>query len=1132
MNRPQDDGIDLEYCMSEQKQLEQAIAVLEAQRAILGDAVVDTLLLAAREKLASLTAHPVAAEQRKQITILFSDLSGFTQFAEQMDPEEVRDIMKSYFAAVTPPIVQYGGRIEKFIGDAVLAVFGLPMAQERDPEHAVRAALAMQESLEHLNVELQKRYGFGLQMRIGVNTGSVLAAFLSDDHERDFAVVGDAVNTASRLEGACPPGGVLISHDTYSNVRGVFDLEMLPPVQLKGKADPLKVYLVKQVKARAFRLTTRGVEGLETRMIGREHEFYQLQDALYRIIWGGTLEMVTIVGEAGLGKSRLLYEFENWYEFVPESFRVFKARAGERLHRQPFMLLRDLFVFRFQIKDSDSTAVSREKLEQGFNNLMGMDALEKAHIVGHLIGIDFSHSPYVQAIHEDARLLYDRARQFIIEFFTTVAEQHPINLMLEDIHWADNASLDILEQVVQACAHLPILVVSLTRPALFEERPSWAEKYVRIELNPLTRETSRHLVQEILRHVANIPQALEEIVISNAEGNPLYVEELIKVMIEDGVVEKGKEQWTVIPTRLVEMRVPATLTGVLQARLDRLPPVEHDILQRASVIGRTFWNQAVAFLSNGNGQNGHVDPHTLNAILVTLQAKEFIYRHEPSSFNETQEFMFKQTILRDVTYESVLKTDRRHYHHQAADWLIAHSAGRADEYAGLIADHYEQAREIGKAATWFGHAGEQAKKSYAYEAAVRFYEKALALLQETADAPVDLQLTLYSGLGETFQRLANYNKAGEAYISLLVLAESAGNPMQQAEAWHGMFELQELQGDYLSALCSAERVEELIRSYDPVDKVQLARALVNKGWVLFRLGEMKQALQLGEKSLSLAKKIGADTEQSLSYNLMGAVYHSLGRFQEAIIYQEESLLIDRRMGNWRHITVRLNNIGEATRLQGNYAKAAELYREALEQAREIGDRDGEISYLINLSGALVGLGEYETAVTQLQNVIDQVGDSGMVLDEVYQFMAEAYMGMGQLDRALAAAQSALAIGLTSADPLGIGSGWRVLGELAARLQQPVSPMHSADKMTAPVCFERAIEAFTRAGMERERSWTLRAWARYALVTSDEEAGQAMWREARAIFDTLGLDLQVQLMDAEFGADWLNGAHFSHSITKD
>ena len=1106
--------------MAEREQLEKAIAALDAQRVILGDEVVNTLLVAAREKLASLTMAPMATEQRKQITILFSDLSGFTQFAEQMDPEEVRDIMKTYFATITPPIVQYGGRIEKFIGDSVLAVFGLPVAQERDPEHAVRAALAMQESLRNLNIELQTRYGFGLQMRIGVNTGSVLAAFLSDDHERDFAVVGDAVNTASRLEGACPPGGVLISHTTYSNVRGVFELDILPPMQLKGKAEPLKVYLVKRVKARAFRLTTRGVEGLETRMIGREHELYQLQDALYRVISGGPLDMVTIIGEAGLGKSRLLYEFEYWYEFLPESFRVFKGRAGERLHRQPFMLLRDLFVFRFQIKDSDSTAVSREKMEQGFINFMGPDALKKAHIVGHLIGIDFSQSPHVQAIRNDARLLYDRARQNIVEFFTAIAGQHPVNLMLEDIHWADKASLDILEHVFQACVSLPILVVSLTRPVLFEERPSWGENYIRLELHPLSRETSRHLVREILRHVANIPQALEEIVISNAEGNPFYVEELIKVMIEDGVIEKGKAQWTVIPARLVELRVPATLTGVLQVRLDRLPPVEREILQRASVVGRTFWDQAVAFLNHGKGNNGHVDqvmdlnPDTLRATLATLRAKEFIYKHDPSSFNDAQEFMFKQTILRDVTYVSVLKTNRRRYHHQAAEWIIAHSAGRADEYAGLIAGHFEQAQKIDAAAQWFGRAGEQAKKSYAYEAAVKFYEKALNLLKETTEAPVAVQLLLYNGLGETWQRLANYNKAGEAYISLLVLAELSGSPLQQANAWHGMFELQELQGDYLSALRSAERVEALVLSSDPVDKEQLARALVNKGWVLWRLGDMKQALQLGEKSLTLATETAVEEAQSLSYNLMGAVHHSLGRYQEAIIYQEESLLIDRRMGNRRQIAVRLSNIGEATRLQGNYAKAAELYREAIDQALEIGDQDGEIRYLINLSGALVGLGAFETAISQLQDVIDRAGDSGTVLDEAYQFMAEAYIGLGQLDRALAAAQWALAIGETSADPLGIGSGWRVLGEVAAQLEEPVSTMHSVDKVTAPYCFEQAINAFSGAGMDREWAWTLRKWARYTLADGDAAPGWKMWWEARAIFDALGLNLQVAAMDAE------------------
>ncbi len=299
--------------MTERDKLEQAIAALEAQRAILGDATVDAALAPMREKLAGLDADQVV-EERKQVTILFADLAGFTAMSADMDPEEVHTIQKAYFSRSRKAIERHGGVVEKFIGDAVMAVFGVPTAYEDDPERAIRAALDMQAAMGELNQDLADdsmlygdQAGLARSLRIGVNTGRVVISFMGG--AEDFVAVGDTVNVTSRLESVAPPGGILISNACYRHVRGVFGVEPREPLFVKGKTDALQTYLVQRAKPRAFRVVTRGIEGIETRMVGRETELKHLQDALYTAIEDSERQIVTVAGEAGVGKSRLLYEF-------------------------------------------------------------------------------------------------------------------------------------------------------------------------------------------------------------------------------------------------------------------------------------------------------------------------------------------------------------------------------------------------------------------------------------------------------------------------------------------------------------------------------------------------------------------------------------------------------------------------------------------------------------------------------------------------------------------------------------------------------------------------------------------------------------------------------------------------------
>ena len=1094
--------------MAEREQLEQSIAALEAQRAILGDDVVDASVAVLREKLDALEKAVQAAPQRKQISVLFADVSGFTAMSEMMDAEDVSDTMNALWNRIDGAIIAHGGTIDKHIGDAVMALFGAPLAREDDPERAIRAALAMQAELAAFREDQQ----FSLAMRIGINTGPVLLGQIGTTYE--YTAIGDTVNLASRLEHAAPVGGILISHDTYRHVRGIFKVEALDPIQVKGKTEPVQVYVVYGIRPQAFRVPTRGVEGVETRMIGRDAELDHLQRTLRAVLEDGQMRIVTVVGDAGMGKSRLLYEFETWVELLPERMLRFKARASLQTSNIPYFLIRELLSSRFEIKTSDSADEARDKLEQGILRLMGADARVQAHFIGHLIGLDFYQSPYLQGILSDARQIHDRAFHYVAQFFaaatspppTNGIERRPALLLLDDLHWADGGSLDLVMHLAHECRRSPLLIVALARPEFFERQETWIgeqEHHTQLRLRPLSEQDRHHLVDEILRKVERIPPDLCDLIVNGAEGNPFYTEELIKMLVEDGVIEKGEDQWYVELERLAEVRVPPTLTGVLQARLDGLPPVERETLQRAAVVGRVFWDGVVERLGDAAGA-----PSTrTDEALASLQGRELVFGRRASTFSEEQEFIFKHAILHDVAYESVLRRQRRNYHAQVAAWLAAQSGERGAEYAGLIGEHYEQAEDSAQAAKWYAQAGRQAQDTYAPDTAIGYYQKALAFLPDDASEIVQ-RIELYQGLGLMLLWRTQFEQAAAAYTEMRAVADAAGDVVAQACAWEGISLVQQRQGDYRAALESAERAEEIARQADPPAREALARVLSNRGLVLSNLGEAERALSLGEQALALSTELGAQSVMADSLKLLGWVHRMLGRYEQATYYYEQTLDLARELGDRMWVGRMLNDLAIiAAESRQDYPKAATLFREALSIFQDIGHRYGEILILHNLGGVRVDMGDHQAAVADLRRVIDIAEATGWGdLSATYDFLSQAYLGQDKVSDALAAARQALKLGKETEVQEDIGKAWRALGTVLAHPSAPESVTIEEDVVDARTSFVQSVQVFAEASMEGERARTLQAWARYEMERGDEARGQELEQEAQDVCTRLGIEL--------------------------
>ena len=454
--------------------IKKAIEAQEGMRSILEDSVVGTTLAVLHDQLDELIRKSTQQEganqtRRKLVTVLFADVSDFTAFSEHRDAEDVANLVNHLWIRADWIIQEYGGRIDKHIGDAVMALWGTETAREDDAERAVRAALRIQEMFKD---------GIGplpIRLKVGINSGQVLLSAIGTQGE--FTAMGDTVNTASRLVHAATGSDVLISHNTYQLVRGLFEVHKQTPLMVKGKTEPLQTYVIQRIKPRAFRLGRRGVEGVTTRMVGRTTEFQTIQSAFEQCVSSGHVMVAVVKGEAGLGKSRLIYEFEAWLDSQPDEFYLFKGRADEETMSLPYSLLRDVFCERFQIRDNDSQAEAREKLMKGIGTLSKLVSEERASLIGELLGFDFSESPFVRGIRKDARQIRERSFNSLAQLFTELTLDSPVVLLLDDIHWADNGSLDLIEYLAKLEITLPVYILCATRPSLDESHPNWGGNF-------------------------------------------------------------------------------------------------------------------------------------------------------------------------------------------------------------------------------------------------------------------------------------------------------------------------------------------------------------------------------------------------------------------------------------------------------------------------------------------------------------------------------------------------------------------------------------------------------------------------------------------------------------------------------
>ncbi len=1019
--------------MTEQDRIEQAIAALETQRASLGDGVVETSIAALRAKIGA-----EAGEKRSLLTVLFSDISGFSALSRDLDVEDMQEVMGQLWRELDQTIVSHNGQIDKHIGDRVMAVWGLAQPGENDPEQAVRAAWQMQAKV----AALREEQGIALSIRIGVNTGLTSVSHIASTGELN--IIGDTVNLASSLEQAAPTDRILLSQSTNSRVQGLFDVQRQPPLSVKGKAEPVPSYLVLRPRTRAFQMTSRGLAGITTRTVGRDAELAMLQGFYQQAGSGAGLQWVTICGPAGIGKSRLLADFQQWSQTLPHKPRFLMARAWPQTAESPYHLLRSLLASHFQIGDRDPLTVARAKLIGGLSEVLGAGQGERAAAyVGQLIGLDSGRFRPIANGRLDSEHIGREAETLLERYLGRLAATAPAVILLEDLQWGDEQSIRLLSHLFAGGHPWQMTVVGAARPELWARRTPWgaSPQHQMLELQALPTEAATELVRELLQKIARPPAWLIHLLVERTGGNPYFTEELVKLLIERGMIETGPSTWTVHPDQPLGLSVPGTVQGVLQTRLQQLDQQDRVVLQQAAVVGPVFWVGAV----------DHISQEKVPAARwIELEQRGLISCQPTSQLPGEDEYHFQHSLLRDVVYEYTLKKQRQLFHQRAAEWLVRETdAERAGEWAAVIAAHYEQALQWDPAADWYEQAGKRAREMYTLDAASSCFQQALDLLRppsgkgQKASDGAKRRLGLYEGLGEMLRLEARFPESARAYIGMLAAAEALGDSESSARAWNRAF-----------------------RSLED------ARAAVALGGPGKNLGSPEEERQLA----------------ALQLNLRGAIYGVLGSRGRADSYMQSTLSLLRELDS---------------PLSADPTAAIKLCEHALEVARELGNLGGEMLCLTRSSRARIERKEWDAAVVDLLRVIElseKVEWFG--ISQAHRLLAEALLAKGRTADAMRPARKAMECARAVEHQAFVGQAWCTLGRVAAQSGEPI--VIGDDAQEASDCFARSVELFKRSGDRGERGKALLQWARYELEQGDRQKGRAMRQKANQILAQLGI----------------------------
>ena len=916
-----------------------------------------------------------AVTERRLVTVLFADLVGFTTLSESRDPEEVRELLSRYFDTCRRLIGLYGGVVEKFIGDAVMAVWGTPVATEDDAERAVRTALDLVAAVQALGQEAGID---GLRARAGVLTGE---AAVNTAAVGEGMVAGDLVNTASRVQSAAEPGSVFVGEATRRATDGTVVYEAAGSFELKGKEGETPLWQASRVvSGRGGSLKS---EGLEAPFVGRDRELRQIKDLFHVCAEEGRAQLVSVTGIAGIGKSRLAWEFYKYFDGIAQTIYWHRGRCLAYGEGVTYWALADMVRWRCGVAEDDPQDKALEKLQAALDEHL-LDPEERRFVeprLAQLLALGEGASHERQDLFAAWRLFFER-----------LADTYPTILAFEDMQWADASLLDFVEYLLEWSRDKPLFVVTMARPELLEKRPTWGaghRNFSSLYLDPLSEQAMDEL---LIGLVPGLSAKLREQILRRAEGVPLYAVETVRMLLDRGLLVREGSSYQLVG-EVDTLEVPETLHALIAARLDGLSADERRLLGDAAVLGKTFAPQALAALSG-------FETEALGALLTGMVRRELLGLQSDPRSPEQGQYTFLQDLLRHVAYETLPKRERREKHLAAAEHLSA--ALGEDEVAEVIAAHLLDAYQLDpgspdaaalkdRAREGLLRAGDRAKSLGANAEALSYFKQAAALSDQSADAADALyraaQMASVSGSGE---------EAGRLYEDAIVRYEQLGDTHAAARASAHLAMVERLQGRLEQAIERTERAYAVIADDEP--DADLALLLARLGQFHAISGNLGQADEWTERALDLAEALELPETLTRSWITKAQILQPRRPQEARALYTLtfESSMAQERFGA---ASVAAGNLSNLAFSRDRYGESLAHLEQTLELARRVGERRNEWFALSESTYALTMLGRWDEALVRLGEIPEeQLGHEAQLLSPISGPL-EIYLHRGQLEDA-------------------------------------------------------------------------------------------------------------------------------------
>lgn len=967
------------------------------------------------------------SENRRLVTVMFADLSGSTPLGERLDPEDLRRILGSFFSALAREIQRFGGTIDKFIGDAVMAVFGAPVAHEDDAERAVGAAIAMQAAIGQLNDELERRHGVRLFLRIGINTGEVVAGLLASDVQGAYTVVGDAVNTAQRFESAAPLGGILVSETTWRQTRQTFEYEAPTEVTLKGKAEP-------QPAHRVLSRREGTLDAPSTPLVGRDGELARLRRLLADAVDGHGAR-VHIGGEAGVGKSRLLREFTS---DLDQSVTVFASRCLSFETDTPYAVIGHLMRFIFAIRGGADRQAAQASIERGFALLGESIDPRESLLLLDILGYG-EHSGLDPQSRQ--RVLVSLLRRLLRRW----SDHTALLIVTEDLHWIDSASSAVLVKVAGDVEAHGSLLLTTSRPGW---TPPWPAETIVLE--SLIDTNARAMVE--LAFGRPVDDTLIEMVLGRTGGNPFFIEEVVRDLRESEVLVE--QDGRIAVQEGVTPQVPATVQEVLTARLDRLPPSAKRVLQPAAVCGRVFWQRVIEKVVPGA---------PVTESIATLEREQFVI---PRPTVGEPIYVFRHALIQEVAYRTQLQSQRRVTHGAIGAAIETLFSERIEEYVNHLAFHYGHSDNDPKALQWLVRAGDRAKALFANQEALALYASALERARD-GDGPHDAG-SLLERAGDIQSLIGRYDEAIDSFQSARARIPNL-TALTSARLQRKIGAALRIKGAYAEAISAFESALATIGDRIDVEvaRIQLelgqlqwrtgqnaaarnalqvavntaialeddavvAEGLQQLGNIPLHAGDPREAVELFRRSRSIYERREDISGIAMVRLNLGVAYGRLGNWDECLSELTAAGALFERIGDQWHLGMVHNNIGQLHRGRGQYSDAIAAYQRSIAISTEVGYSAGVANGLMGLGTSRLESGDFQRGredLLEAQRRFAALGQS-MYLPEIHRSLAVAELQAGNVGAAASEAERSLELARAGNAPRREAMAQRVLAQVA------------------------------------------------------------------------------------------------------